>query len=626
VAVAVVSSGTEAGGAAVVPVASQPKTILGVAEGATGLTRVTLPVSLSHPAATTVRVGYTTLNNTATAAGLDYVPAVGTVTFAPGVVSQSITVSVRGDLTLEDYEYFRVRLQNPVGAKLGPKVRKIEIRNDERPVLLVNAAKTMEGGVAGFKARLKQKYFQPLVVNAVTRDGTARAPSDYAPKSTALSFAAGTKGPIVVNVATKGDAIVEAKETFSLNASGTGMLAAATATVDDGPIVTTPPTTTTTRPPTTTTTTRPPTTTTTQPTSSACPAGSNPTTAQPAAPSSPSSPATLLIPTDVRGTSQWDLMFNDEFGDAAYTASKWSNGMRSGAQTLEDNTELQWYLPGNSVLGTDSDGTGTLGVLRQTLKKEVVPNQMYTRRTLSRLYPPAQCGSLYNSSTSATSATKTPYQFTSGMLNNSKSFGFKYGYIETRVKMPKGFALWPALWMRDWGSWGYEIDVFEGFDRQSRTLRTSYWWGNGSNRSTENDGGDIGLSAGGVPCKQYLPIPATSSSSSACSLANGVDLSAGFHTIGLNWTATKYELFVDGVKRWTSPAGADVADTYNFLILNLALGNNQYEFDWLQHPLRPLNPNLFSSSYFPKKTIEWDYVRVWQAANAHNVCTPPACN
>jgi beta-glucanase (GH16 family) len=650
VAAAVAGPGTEAGGAAVVPVVSQPKTVIAVAEGATGLTRVTLPVTLSHAAASTVQVGYTTLNNSATAAGLDYVPATGVLTFAPGVVSQSIIVSVRGDVTLEDYEFFRVRLQNPVGAKLGPKVRRVEIRNDERPVLVVNAAKTMEGGVAGFKTRLKQKYFQPLVVNAVTRDGTARAPSDYAPKSTAVSFAAGTKGPLMVNVATKGDALVETKETFSLNASAAGIAAAATATVADGPLVTPPPTTTTTttattrptttttrppttaatttttRPPTTTTTTRAPTTTTTPPTSSACPAGSNPTTAQPAAPASPSSAATLLIPTGVRGSERWDLMFNDEFGDAAYTASKWSNGMRSGAQTLEANTELQWYLPANSALTTDSDGTSSLGVLRQTLKKEVVPNEMYTRRTLSRLYPPAQCASLYNSSTSATSATRTPFQFTSGMLNNSKSFGFKYGYIETRVKMPKGFALWPALWLRDWGSWGYEIDVFEGFDRQSRTIRTSYWWGNGSHRSTENDGGDIGLSVGGVPCKQFVPIPATSSSSSACSLANGVDLSAGYHTIGLNWTATKYELYLDGVKRWTSPAGADVADTYNHLILNLALGNNEYEFDWLQHPLRPLNPNLFSSSYFPKKTIEWDYVRVWQPANAHNVCTPPACN
>ena len=253
-------------------------------------------------------------------------------------------------------------------------------------------------------------------------------------------------------------------------------------------------------------------------------------------------------------------------------------------------------MPANSVLTTDNDGFGTVGVLRQTLLKQAVAGTNYTVRTLSRVYPPSQCPSYYNAngnnstSPSNTSPTKTPYQFTSGMLNNSKSFGFKYGYIETRVKMPKGFALWPALWLRDWGGWGYEIDVFEGFDRSSRTFRTSYWWGNGSNRSTENDGGDIGLSAGGVPCRQHVPIPATSSSPSDCSLANGVDLSAGYHTIGLNWTATKYELFLDGVKRWTSPAGADVADTYNHLILNLALGNNSYEFDWVDEPVKPVQP------------------------------------
>jgi beta-glucanase (GH16 family) len=383
------------------------------------------------------------------------------------------------------------------------------------------------------------------------------------------------------------------------------------------------------------TTTPPPgsTTSTTRPGSGGeCPAGSLPTTPVPGAPSSPSTAATLLPPASLTGGAQWDLMFQDEFGDQAYTNSKWTTGMRTGDRTLEGNTELQWYLPGNSTLTSDDDGTGSVSVLRQTMQKQAVAGTDYTVRTLSRVYPPSRCPQYYdpngNNSTSSsnTSPSATPYQFTSGMLNNSKSFGFKYGYVETRVKMPKGFALWPALWLRDWGGWGYEMDVFEGFDRSSRTFRTGYYWGNGSNRSTENDGGDIGVTSNGTPCRQHVPIPASTGSQSDCSLANAVDLSAGYHTIGLNWTATKYELYFDGVKRWTSPAGADVAKNFSHLILNLALGNNGYEFDWNEEQVKPFTPDLFTSSLFPKRTVEWDYVRVWQPAAAHNVCTPPNCD
>jgi hypothetical protein len=536
----------------------------------------------------------------------DYVPQQGTLTFDPGVKTRTITLSVLGDTKLEDYESFRVQLSAPVGAQLGAGLRKVEIRNDEIPVLAIRGTSAVEGRLAVFEARLRQRYDATVTVRAVTRDGSARAPSDYAPKTTSIAFASGTKGPVPVRVATKGDTKREADETFALNAGAPGMLAAAVATVDDGPPRKPPP--------------------------PVCPAGSNPTPAAAPAPPSPSSPGTLLPPAEVIGSGQWDLVFNDEFGDPAATAAKWSTGTRTGDRTLEVNRELQWYEPGNSALTTDTDGHDTLGVLRQTLRRETVPGEMYTVRTLSRLYPRAQCPSLYDPTVdntkpaTNTNPTRTPYRFTSGMLNSAKSFGFRYGYVETRVKMPKGFALWPALWLRDWHDWHYEIDALEGLDREARTFRAGYWWGNGSNYSTEKDGGDVGIAASGEPCRQRLPVPAESVSASACSLAGSVDLSAGFHTVGLWWTPAKYELYLDGVKRWTSPPGADVANTYQHLILDLAFGNNSYDFDWAKEPVRPLDPDLFDlTTYFPKRTVEWDYVRVWQPATALDTCTPPAC-
>jgi beta-glucanase (GH16 family) len=608
--IAVGRAGSAEGG----PTVSQPAAPVPVVEGDAGEAAVVIPVTLEPAASAPVQVDYETLDNSATA-GLDYSATSGTLTFAPGTTTQTITVPVLGDGLLEDHELFRVRLENVVGAELGNHVRKVEIQNDETPVLAASGTRTTEGLIATFKLRLRQRYHEPLVVDAVSRDLTARAPSDYAPKRTAVAFAAGTRGPVEVRVATRADARDEPDETLALNAGAPGMLAAAVATVADGPRVVTPPPT------------PPP----TQVPGGACVTGTVPTAPRPAAPPSPSSPSTFLPPAEVIGTEQWDLLFHDEFDDAASTASKWSTGMRTGDRTLESNGELQWYQPDNSVLTGDHDGLAAVGVLRQTLQREQVPNRRYTVRTLSRLYPPASCPSLYrpnaNNSTSVTNTTPslTPYQFTSGMLNNSKSFGFRYGYVETRVKMPKGFALWPALWLRDWGGWGYEIDALEGFDRHARTFRTGYWWGNGSTYSTENDDGDVGLSAGGVPCRQHLPIPATTASPAECSLANGVDLSAGYHTVGLWWLPDRYVLYLDGVRRWTSPPGADVADTYHHLILNLAFGNNEYEFDWTDHPVRPLDPDLFTSSLFPKRTVEWDYVRVWQAHGSVDVCTPPNC-
>ena len=122
-----------------------------------------------------------------------------------------------------------------------------------------------------------------------------------------------------------------------------------------------------------------------------------------------------------------------------------------------------------------------------------------------------------------------------------------------------------------------------------------------------------------------MPLAAVTPSPASCSLADTVDLSAGYHTVGLNWTPTRYELYLDGVKRWTSPPGTDVASGFNHLILNLAFGNNQDEFDWTKEAVRPLDADVLGAARFPKPTVEWDDVRVWQPADHHAVCTTGSC-
>ncbi len=587
---------TPAGAATALPKASMSAGVLTVVEGNSGTTTVVVPVTLNAAATTAVTVSYATADGTAKA-GDDYVAKSGTITFPVGNRSQSITVAVTGDTVLEDYQQFSVKLTAITGsATLGTKSKTIQILNDDKPKVTVPAVKVSEGATAAFAPKLVQRYYQPLTVNAKTVDGTAKAPGDYTAVTQTATFAAGTKGPVSFTVPTVADSVVEPNETFTLQVSSASIAATVNGkgTIAEVPV---------------------------------CPSGSNPTTAMPAAPPSPSAAATSGPPTAVTGGTPWDLMWSDDFDSQSATNAKWSNGMRDGSLTLEGNLELTWYSPANSTVTTDNDGFGTISVLQQKITQQPISGQYYTARTLNRIYPPSRCPSLYYAGkTSGTNVTKVPYQFRAGMLNNAKSFGFKYGYVEARAKMPKGFSFWPALWLRDWGNWIYEVDVMEGFDRQARVFRSTYWWGGGQSYSTENDvGGDVGLLSSGGACHAMVPVPTASGNAGECALNKTLDLSAGYHTYGLLWTPTKYEFYLDGVKHWQSRAGANITSAYNFLILSMGMGNSEYEFDWTKEPVKPLDANLFSLPMFSKPSMEWDYVRVWQAPNAHNVCTTGSC-
>jgi hypothetical protein len=92
-----------------------------VAEPSTGSVPMAFTVALSHAYGSTVSVDYSTADGTATAAGGDYMPRVGTLSFAPGQLVQTISVPVlaNGDTTDEN---FTVTLSNPVNSALGSTV------------------------------------------------------------------------------------------------------------------------------------------------------------------------------------------------------------------------------------------------------------------------------------------------------------------------------------------------------------------------------------------------------------------------------------------------------------------------------------------------------------------------
>jgi hypothetical protein len=102
------------------PVRATPPPSLSIAaasatEGSSGTTPMTFQVSLSRPSSKPVSVGYATSDGTATAPA-DYVATSGTLTFAPGETTRTITVPVLGDQAIEPDEQFSVTLSDPVNA------------------------------------------------------------------------------------------------------------------------------------------------------------------------------------------------------------------------------------------------------------------------------------------------------------------------------------------------------------------------------------------------------------------------------------------------------------------------------------------------------------------------------
>jgi Ca2+-binding RTX toxin-like protein len=90
-----------------------------VVEGDSGSTVVAFVVSLSAPSGQAVTVDYATADNTATTANNDYTSTSGTLTFAPGNTSTTITVPVIGDTGDSTDETFFLNLSNASGATIS---------------------------------------------------------------------------------------------------------------------------------------------------------------------------------------------------------------------------------------------------------------------------------------------------------------------------------------------------------------------------------------------------------------------------------------------------------------------------------------------------------------------------
>jgi hypothetical protein len=207
-----------------------------IAEGDTGTTTLSMPVTLSGPSGREVDVDYATSDGTATA-GSDYAATSGTLVFAAGQTAKQVDVTVNGDFLDEGDETLTVTLSAPFNTDFGASVATGTITNDDAgPKLYLTGASANEGNsgtsTLTFSVTMTPASLSDVMVDYGTADGTATSGSDYAAASGTLTIAAGqTSGSITVDVT--GDTSPEPNETLTLtlsNAVGAKIVPPATAT------------------------------------------------------------------------------------------------------------------------------------------------------------------------------------------------------------------------------------------------------------------------------------------------------------------------------------------------------------------------------------------------------------
>ena len=114
------------------PPAAKPKIRINnetITEGNSGTRTIVFTVTLDVASSKTVTVKYQTQNDTAGSG--DYVAKSGTLTFAPGQKTKTISITIKGDTKYEGNERFKVNLFNAVNADIADGQGIGNINNDD---------------------------------------------------------------------------------------------------------------------------------------------------------------------------------------------------------------------------------------------------------------------------------------------------------------------------------------------------------------------------------------------------------------------------------------------------------------------------------------------------------------
>lgn len=179
-------------------------------------------VSLSIPSTQTVTVDYDTESVLATE-DVDFTGVNGTITFAPGVTTQTIDIPLTNELLVESDENFRVVLSSPVNAVIRDGEGHVGILDDDNgppgPSISVGDVTAPEGElVSTVDVTLVRSgdVSGSATVDYETIDVSAGGDSDFIITSGTATFAPGTSS-VVISLLIVGDLRPENDETFLLS-------------------------------------------------------------------------------------------------------------------------------------------------------------------------------------------------------------------------------------------------------------------------------------------------------------------------------------------------------------------------------------------------------------------------
>lgn len=177
----------------------------------------TFVVTLDRPSGSVVTIDYATADGRAKGRQ-DYAAVEGTLVFAPGETSKSVSVVVVDDTRRENNEDFQLVLSGAEGARLGDDAAVATIaRNDgapeTRPTLSISSAQIGErGGYVDLLVSLSGPGVNPVSVSYNSYSNTAGY-SDFVENDGLLTFTPGETAK-VIRIEINDDTLAEAKETF----------------------------------------------------------------------------------------------------------------------------------------------------------------------------------------------------------------------------------------------------------------------------------------------------------------------------------------------------------------------------------------------------------------------------
>ena len=139
----------------------------GTPQGTKGkTTNFVFTATLSNPSYQKLTVNYRTADGTAKLTDKDYVAKTGTLTFAPGAKSASLTIVVNADAKVEVDETFFVNLSVPTGMKVNLATNRVKgtILNDDASPIIPGASRDAALKQMAGVAQLAG-YFDPLDQN-----------------------------------------------------------------------------------------------------------------------------------------------------------------------------------------------------------------------------------------------------------------------------------------------------------------------------------------------------------------------------------------------------------------------------------------------------------------------------